>query len=104
MEKENNLPQEVEAVLILHVGKDFANFGKSAQIEILEKKRSRYRIMIAVNVFALLFFTYSFIGGITQLNDIVYYVLGTVFVLNVLLIFYQRKQINITLDYLRDGR
>lgn len=91
-------------MLILHVGKDFVNFGKSAQIEILEKKRSRYRIMIAVNVFALLFFTYSFIGGITQLNDVVYYVLGTVFVLNVLLIFYQRKQINITLDYLRDGR
>lgn len=101
MENSFDIPKEIEAVLILHLGKNYADYDTQSQVEFLEKKKKRYRIMLAVNVFALLFFTYSFVGGITQLSNVVYYVLGTVFVLNVLLIFHQRKQLNVAIEYLR---
>lgn len=104
MQKENEYPNDIKAVLILHLGKDFALLKREEMLTSLLKRRSRYWIMIIVNALALLFFSYSFIYGITQLNDIVYYALGTVFVLNVLLIFHQRKQLNLAVDYLERNR
>jgi len=100
MNRETHIPVEIRAVLELHIGKDYANVGKNDQLEILLKKRKRYWIMIAANLFALLFFSYSFISGITQISEFIYYILGVVFVLNLLLIMHQRKQIQATLDYL----
>ena len=100
MNKETQIPIDVRAVLELHIGKNFADVSKDEQVNILVKKRKRYWLMIAANLFALLFFSYSFIYGITQINEFVYYVLGVVFVLNLLLILYQRKQIQTTLQYL----
>lgn len=100
MNKETQTPIEIRAVLELHIGKNYTEVSKDDQISILLKKRNRYWIMIAANLFALLFFSYSFITGITQISEFVYYILGVVFVLNLLLILYQRKQIQSTLHYL----
>lgn len=101
MSKEKEIPAYVQAVLELHIGKNFREYSVDFQVEMLEKRRKRYVLMIFVNLFALLFFSYSFIYGITQIAEFIYYILGVVFVLNMLLIFYQRKQINKVLDYLR---
>jgi hypothetical protein len=100
MNIETQTPAEIRAVLELHIGKNYADVSKDDQVNILTKKRNRYWIMIAANLFALLFFSYSFIAGITEINEFVYYILGVVFVLNLLLILYQRKQIQSTLQYL----
>lgn len=100
MKKETQVPVEIRAVLELHIGKDYENVDKQDQMAILAKKRNRYWIMIAANLFALLFFSYSFISGITQISEFIYYVLGVVFVLNLLLIMYQRKQIQSTMNFL----
>lgn len=101
MDNNSTIPNEIRAVLELHLGKNFADIAKNDQIDILNKKRKRYWIMIAANLFALIFFSYSFIAGITEINEYIYYILGVVFVLNLLLIFYQRKQIGIAIDFLR---
>jgi hypothetical protein len=98
------IPDNIRPILALHLGKEFDQLDTKTQIEGLKKRRSRYWIMILVNAFALIFFSYSFIYGITQLNEFVYYALGSVFVLNVLLIFHQRKQIDIALQYLQGAR
>lgn len=100
MSTQNEYPSDISAILTLHLGKDFAQLSVQDMLAGLHKRRSRYWLMIVVNALALLFFSYSFIYGITQLSDIVYYALGTVFVLNVLLIFHQRKQLNLAIDYL----
>ena len=105
MTDKNNLPTipaAIRAVLELHVGKNHLEVPNSVKLELLEKRVKRYRIMILVNLFALLFFSYSFISGITQIGDLVYYGLGVVFVLNMALIFYQRKQVIQTIDYLKE--
>lgn len=96
------IPAAIRAVLELHVGKNHPEVPDTIKLELLEKRFKRYRIMILVNLFALLFFSYSFISGITQIGDLVYYGLGVVFVLNMALIFYQRKQVKMTIDYLRE--
>jgi len=97
----NQTPASVKAVLELHVGKNFPEVPTHIQLELLEKRAKRYRIMILVNLFALLFFSYSFISGITQIGEFIYYALGVVFVLNMSLIVYQRKQVNETIAYIR---
>lgn len=99
MKKE--IPADIQAVLVLHIGKNFADITTASQIEILERKRKRFWIMIGANLFALIFFSYSFLGGLTQISDVIFYILGGVFTLNMLLIFYQRNQVNHTLDWLR---
>jgi len=102
METKINIPNDIKAILTLHVGKNFSETETSSQVQQLLQKRKRYWLMIAVNLFALVFFTYSFFAGITQLNSFVYYALGTVFLMNVLLIFYQRSQISRAIDWLEN--
>lgn len=103
MNTSHEYPKDIQAILVLHLGKEFQMLTKQTMLEALGKRRSRYWIMIIVNALALLFFSYSFIYGITQLSDLVYYGLGTVFVLNVLLIFHQRKQINRAITYVEQN-
>lgn len=97
----NRIPEDIQAALILHIGKDFLQIDKDGRLMILERKKNRYRLMIGVNLFALLFFTYSFLGGLTQLSMIIYYVLGTVFVVNMLMISHQRKQLLAAIDFVK---
>jgi hypothetical protein len=98
----SSIPAAIRAVLDLHVGKNHPEVPTSIKLELLEKRVKRYRIMILVNLFALMFFSYSFISGITQIGDLVYYGLGVVFVLNMALIIYQRKQVMLTINYLKE--
>lgn len=100
MENKKDIPADVRAVLELHVGKNFESVEPETMIEMLHKRRNRFYLMIFVNVLALIFFSYSFLNDITQISDFVYYALGVVFVMNISLIFYQRKQLNRTLEYL----
>lgn len=98
----STIPAAIRAVLELHVGKNHPEVPNAIKLELLDKRVKRYRIMILVNLFALLFFSYSFISGITQIGEFVYYALAVVFVLNMSLIFYQRKQVMQTIDYLNE--
>jgi magnesium-transporting ATPase (P-type) len=102
MENKKDIPGDIQAVLELYVGKNFESVETESMIEILIKRGKRFYLMIFVNILALIFFSYSFLNDITQISDFVYYALGAVFVMNISLIFYQRKQLNRTLEYLRN--
>lgn len=72
------------------------------QIAALEKKNRRKWLLLGVNIAAIIFFGYSFYYNITQLSNTLLYILAAVFVVNTGLIFYQKKQINELIAYLRE--
>lgn len=70
------------------------------QIKALQK-RGRFKWWhLVINVIAILFFGYSFYFGITQLSQTFFIIIMVVFGINVVLIFYQKKQINDLIAYL----
>jgi|SRR5699024_2081166 len=72
------------------------------KIEILQKKDRSQWWKLAINVIAIIFFGYSFYFGITQLSDVILYILLAVFGVNVGLIFYQKKQIRRLIEYFKE--
>lgn len=93
----------VRKQLHVHLKEEQLNVSVNEQIGLLKKrKRSRW-IMLAVNVIAIFFFSYSFYFGITQLSNTLFYILFAVFIINVIMIIYQTKQIRQVIQYLREG-
>ena len=89
-----------ETQLRIHLKKKQFEAPLKTKIELLKKrKRSRWW-MLAINIVAILFFAYSFYFDITQLSNTLLYVLFAVFVINVILIFYQTKQLKQLIGYL----
>jgi len=83
-----------------HLKKGQQDLPPEEKIEILQKRdRSRW-IFVAVNVLAALFFAYSWYYNITRLSDTLLIILGVVVVINVVLIFYQKKQIRLLIEHL----
>ncbi len=86
--------------LRIHLKNKHLNASKHEKINRLKKrKRSRW-IMLAVNIAAILFFGYSFYFDITNLSETLLYILFAVFIINVILIFYQTKQLKRLIVYL----
>lgn len=92
--------------LRIHLKNKYLDAPLDKKIDRLKKrKRSRW-IMLAVNIAAILFFGYSFYFDITQLSNTLLYILFAVFIINVILIFYQTTQLKKLIRYLerKDGR
>lgn len=90
--------------LNVHLKKDELDIPADEQIAILQKKNRKQRWFLVINVAAILFFGYSFFLGITKLSDTLFYILGAVFVINMVMIFYQRKQIGMLIQYLEQKK
>lgn len=89
--------------LQMHLKEEQLNASVGEKISLLKKrKRSRW-IMLAVNVVAILFFGYSFYFDITQLSNTLIYILSAVFIINVVMIFRQAKQLRQLIQYLQEG-
>ncbi len=100
--KNKQMPAWAKTQLRIHLKQKQLDASQDEQIYLLKKrKRSRWW-MLVVNVAAILFFGYSFYFGITQLSDTLLYILLAVFVINVILIFYQTKQLNRLVAYLEE--
>ncbi len=84
----------------IHLKNNEQSLPLSEQISALYKKDRNKWWHFAINLAAILFFGYSFYTDITQLNPIIFYVIFAVFGINVVLIFYQKKQIHQLIDYL----
>ena len=93
--------QRYQSILNIHLKKDQQDLSLQEQIEALQKRdRSRWWHLL-INVAAILFFGYSFYFDITQLGDTLFYILIGVFGVNVGLIWYQKKQIQELIRYLK---
>lgn len=70
------------------------------KIEFLHKKSRNKTIHFIINVVIVIFFIFMLVNGATTFGDWFYYVLFGVFALNMLLIYFQKKQITSLIDNL----
>ena len=86
----------------IHLRNNEMELPLDQQLEALQKRKRNKWIQMVVNLLAILFFGYSYYFDITQLGNTFLYILIAVFVINTVLIFYQRKQILELERYLND--
>lgn len=93
--------ERYQSYLNIHLKKEQQDLALPEKIEALEKRdRSKWWHLV-INLAALLFFGYSFYFDITQLGRTLFLIITVVFVVNVGLILYQKKQISELIDYLK---
>ncbi len=100
----NHSHEQMQVQLRVYLKKEQLNLSTIEQIKILQKKQKVKRWHLAINIAAVLFFSYSFLFDITRLGDTLYYILLAVFVINVALILYQQKKIKELIVYLKDEK
>jgi amino acid transporter len=93
--------QKYESYLNIHLKENQTELPPDKQIELLEKRDRNKWFHLLINVAAVLLFGYSFYYGITQLSQTFFIIIMAVFGINVVLIFYQKKQIKSLIDYLK---
>lgn len=93
--------ERLESYLTVHLKKEYHSKPASVQIEQLQKRERNKWIQLAVNVAAILFFGYSFYSNITELSHTFLIIIVAVFGINVGLIFYQKKQIDELIEFLK---
>lgn len=76
---------------------------KENKIEALKKRDKKLWFYLIANVIAVFFFSTSYFTGGSHISNILYSILFVVFGINVVIIFYQKKQINKTITYVRDS-
>jgi len=92
--------ERLQSYLKIHLKKSSLELSEEEQIKKLEKKDRNKWIMLAVNIAAVLVFSYSYYAGITKLGSTFLIIILAVFGINVGLIFYQKKQIKELIEYL----
>jgi hypothetical protein len=70
------------------------------KIEFLKKKSRNKSIHFIINVVIVIFFILMLVNGATTFGDWFYYVLFGVFALNMILIYFQKKQITSLIEFL----
>ncbi len=93
--------QKYESYLNIHLKKNQTELPPDEQIELLEKRDRNKWFHLLINVAAVLLFGYSFYYGITQLSQTFFIIIMAVFGINVVLIFYQKRQIKSLIGYLK---
>ncbi|WP_310681460.1 hypothetical protein [Aliifodinibius sp. S!AR15-10] len=93
--------QKYESYLNIHLKKNQTELPPGEQIELLEKRDRNKWFHLLINIAAVLLFGYSFYYGITQLSQTFFIIIMAVFGINVVLIFYQKKQIKSLIGYLK---
>ncbi|MCC5941629.1 MAG: hypothetical protein JJU37_08820 [Balneolaceae bacterium] len=74
------------------------------KIPFLEKKRRSKWIQLGLNVSIIFLFIYMYSQGLTTFGDWFYYLLFGIFSLNLLLIYFQVKQINFLIEHMQSER
>lgn len=72
------------------------------KLQKLDKRDRRIYYFLIANLVAAVFFVYSYFRGLSTLSGYMYLVLFGIFILNVFLLVYQRKQIKRLRTYLKD--
>ena len=81
------------------------DLSNEEKIDYLNKRSRNKSIHFIINVVIVIFFIFMLINEATTFGDWFYYVLFGVFALNMLLIYFQKKQITSLIDFLdRDNR
>lgn len=92
--------EKYQSYLKIHLKKDQIDLPPEDQIELLQKRDRNKWFHLLINVAAIILFGYSFYYDITQLSQTFFYVIAAVFGINLILIFYQKRQIKQLIEYL----
>ncbi len=92
--------EKFESYLKIHLKKGQLDLPVKEQVELLEKRNRNKWFHLVINFAAIILFGYSFYYDITQLSQTFFIVIAAVFGINVVLIFYQKRQIRKLIDYL----
>ncbi len=93
MEFTDEQVKKYETFLKYHLGKNFDELDQDQKRQALNARDRRFNLLMIINIAALLFFGYWFLAEVTQLPDLVLYILLAVFVLNMLSVVYQKKML-----------
>jgi hydrogenase-4 membrane subunit HyfE len=98
-------PQEEQAfadrMVRVHLRGSGTTLSNAEKVLGLEKRLRRLTAMLVLNVLVVIFYAYAFYMSLTQLEPLVFGLIFGAFMLNVLLIVYQRKQISRAIDFLK---
>jgi len=90
--------RRLESYVNVHLRKK-TDLPDKQKIPALEKKRRSKLYQLLLNIAIILFFAYSYFYDITSLGDLLFYILVIVFLINVIMLIYQRKQIDELVGY-----
>ncbi len=71
------------------------------KIPFLEKKRRSKWMQLGLNLAIIFLFIYMYSNGLTTFGDWFYYLLFGIFSLNLVLIYFQVKQINVLIQHIQ---
>lgn len=92
--------ERLDSYLNIHLKKQQRNLPAWQKIEALQKRERNMWFRLLLNVVIILLFGYSYYYGITSLGVTILIILLVVFLANVAMIFYQKKQIRELIQYL----
>jgi len=92
--------ERYESYLRIHLKNEQLQASVDEQIEALKKRDRTKWIHLIINIAAILLFGYSFYFDLTQLSNTFFIVIAAIFGINVILIFYQKNQIQKLIGYL----
>lgn len=92
--------ERYESYLKIHLKNDQLQTSIGQQIEALQKRDRNKWFHLIINIAAILLFGYSFYYDLTQLSNTFFIIIAVIFAVNVVLIFYQKRQIRELIEYL----
>lgn len=92
--------ERLDSYLNIHLKKQQRNLPTNQKIEALQKRERNMWFRLLLNVIIILLFGYSYYYGITNLGQTILIILVVIFLANVAMIFYQKKQIRELIQYL----
>lgn len=96
--------RKYESYLTVHLKKGERDLPTGEKITALKKRDRNKWIHLLINIAAILVFGYSFYFDITQLSETFFIIIIIVFVVNIILIFYQKYQIRKLIEFLSRER
>ena len=93
--------ERLESYLNIHLKRSHKGLSADQKIVALQKRDRKMWYRMVLNVFIMALFGYSYYYDITNLGSTILIILGVVFLVNVGMIFYQKKQIHELIAYLR---
>lgn len=90
----------VERMVRAHVRGAHPDMNDDEKLLGLKQRFKWLALMLWLNIALVLIYGYTFAQGITQLSNTVFFLILGAFIINVLLIFYQRSQLKKAIDYL----
>ena len=91
--------KKIEAYERIHLKENQRELPPGEKVQALQGRDRNKWLQVGLNILAIVFFGYSYYFHITRLGDTLLIILFVVFLLNMVMIFYQKRQIEKLIEY-----